>query len=46
MVNDEEDRSIPIADWASKRFKELIGGYGFEFLKNFGKNWDADIVNI
>lgn len=45
MVTDEEDRSVGIAECASVRFKELIDGHGLEFLKNFGKNWDSDIVS-
>lgn len=28
------------------RFKELIDDHGLEFLQNFGKNWDSDLVSI
>ena len=46
MLVDEEEKSINIAEWAATRFRELIDGHGWEFLKNFGQNWDADILSI
>ena len=43
---DEEQGTINLSEWAAKRFKEIIGGHGWEFLKNFGKNWESDILSI
>lgn len=37
---------MSLSEWAAKRFKELIGGHGWEFLKSFGQNWESDILSI
>jgi hypothetical protein len=37
---------LSLSEWAAKRFKEIVKGHGWEFLKNFGKNWESDILSI
>ncbi len=37
---------MSLSEWAAKRFKEIVKGHGWEFLKNFGKNWESDILSI
>ncbi len=41
-----EGNSLTLSEWAAKRFKEIVKGHGWEFLKNFGKNWESDILSI
>ena len=42
----DEAEGVPLSEWAAKRFKELIGGHGWQFLKAFGQNWESDIISI
>jgi hypothetical protein len=42
----DESNSLSLSEWAAKRFKEIVKGHGWEFLKNFGKNWESDILSI
>jgi hypothetical protein len=44
--SNEEGSSLSLSEWAAKRFKEIVKGHGWEFLKNFGKNWESDILSI
>ena len=42
----DESEGITLSEWAARRFKDLIGGHGWSFLKSFGQNWEADILSI
>lgn len=44
LVDEQEGTSL--SEWATKRFKQIIGGHGWEFLKSFGQNWESDILSI
>lgn len=37
MIDDGE--GVSLSEWAATRFKQIIGGHGWEFLKSFGQNW-------
>ena len=42
----DEEEGVTLAEWAAGRFKQIIGGHGWEFLKAFGQNWESDILSI
>ena len=42
----DEEESVSLSEWAAKRFREIISGHGWEFLKNFGQSWESDIIAI
>ena len=42
----DEEQGLTLSEWAAGRFKQIIGGHGWEFLKAFGQNWESDILSI
>ncbi len=42
----DEDKNVLLSEWAAKRFKQIISGYGYAFLEIFGMEWESDLVAL